>query len=85
MEYSDLRPVAELLARLSESISRFLEKPTAWHGRRSEQRQAFLDRVRRGVFAALYSFIADRLLSDLCRNGLEVRTRRSAQHPSVRN
>jgi len=65
MEYSDLRPVAELLARLSESISRFLEKPTAWHGPSDpEQRQAFLDRVRRGVFAALYSFIADRLLSD---------------------
>ena len=31
-EYGDLRPVAELLARLSESISRFLEEPAAWHG-----------------------------------------------------
>jgi energy-coupling factor transporter ATP-binding protein EcfA2 len=64
-EYSDLRPVAELLARLSESISRFLEKPAAWHGPSDpEQRQVFLDRVRRGVFAALHTFIAERLLSD---------------------
>lgn len=64
-EYSDLRPVAELLARLSESISRFLEKPAAWHGPSDpEQRQAFLDKVRRGVFSALHTFIADRLLSD---------------------
>jgi energy-coupling factor transporter ATP-binding protein EcfA2 len=64
-EYSDLRPVAELLARLSESISRFLEKPVAWYGPSDpEQRQAFLDRVRRGVFAALHTFIAGRLMSD---------------------
>ena len=31
-EFGDLRPVAELLARLSEAITRFLDKPLVWHG-----------------------------------------------------
>jgi hypothetical protein len=64
-EYGDLRPVAELLARLTESISRFLEEPAAWHGPSDPaQRQAFIDRVRRPVSAALDTFIGERLLSN---------------------
>jgi hypothetical protein len=62
-EYGDLRPVAELLERLSESIGRFLDKPR-WHGPTDPgQRQAAIDKVRQRVFAALRGFVEDRLLN----------------------
>lgn len=62
-EYSDLRPVAELVARLSESIGRFLDKPAVWHGPSDPlQRQIAIDRMRRRVFEALHSFVDGRLL-----------------------
>jgi hypothetical protein len=61
-EYGDLRPVAELLERLSESIGRFLDKPR-WHGPAdSGQRQAAINKVRQRVFEALRG-LADRLLN----------------------
>jgi len=64
-EYRDLRPAAELVARLSESIGRFLETPVAWHGPTDlGQRQAAVDRVRRRVFAALHPFVENRLLAN---------------------
>lgn len=62
-EYGDMRPVAELIERLSESIGRFLDKPR-WHGPAdAAQRQAAINKVRQRVFAALRSFIEDRLLN----------------------
>lgn len=64
-EYSDLRPVAELVARLSESIGRFLDSPATWHGPKdAKQRQAAIDGVRRRVFAALHPFVESRLLTN---------------------
>ena len=63
-EYGDLRPAAELIACLSESIGRFLDKPMAWHGPTDiRQRQAAIDKVRQGVSVALHKFVRDRLLS----------------------
>jgi hypothetical protein len=62
-EYSDLRPVAELVARLSESIGKFLDKPSRWHGPSdAAQRQAAIDKVRQRVFGALHALVEDRLL-----------------------
>ncbi len=63
-EYGDLRPAAELVACLSESIGRFLDKPLGWHGPSDPgQRQAAIDKVRQRVFAALHDFVGDRILS----------------------
>lgn len=63
-EYSDLRPAAELVACLSESIGRFLDKPIRWHGPSdADQRQTAIDNVRRRVFADLHGFVENRLLS----------------------
>jgi hypothetical protein len=57
-EYGDLLPVAELVARLSESVGRFLDKPLKWHGPAdAAQRQTAIDKVRQRVFAALHKFV----------------------------
>jgi hypothetical protein len=62
-EYGDMRPVAELLELLSESIGRFLEKPR-WRGPVDlVQRQAAIDKVRQRVFKALRGFVENRLLN----------------------
>jgi hypothetical protein len=62
-EYGDLRPVAELLQRLSESIGKFLDKPR-WRGPAdASQRQAAINKVRQCVFEALRGFVEDRLLN----------------------
>ena len=64
-EYADLRPVAELVARLSESIGRFLDKPFGWHGPvDAVQRQTAINRVRQHVFAELHKFVEDRLVAN---------------------
>ena len=62
-EYGDLRPVAELVERLSESIGRFLDKPRWLGPADSVQRQAAINKVRQRVFAALRGFVEDRLLN----------------------
>ena len=63
-EYRDLRPVADFVACLSESITRFLDKPILWKPKNhtdSEAEEA-LSRVQREVFARLHEFINKKLL-----------------------
>jgi hypothetical protein len=62
-EYGDLRPEAELVERLSESIGRFLDKPRWLGPADAGQRQAAINKVRQRVFAALRAFVEDRLLN----------------------
>ena len=66
VEYDYLRPVAELIARLSEGISRFLDKPVAWdpHGENEAEESEAIDRIRSEVFQALHSLAMERLINE---------------------
>ena len=63
-EYKDLRPVADFVARLSESITKFLDKPIRWKPRVPADTEAdeSLARVQREVFSRLHEFVEARLL-----------------------
>ena len=66
-EYRDLKPVSDFVARLSESITRFLDKPIRWNPTKiptdSEAEEA-LSRVQREVFTRLHEFVDKKLLRD---------------------
>jgi hypothetical protein len=63
-EYDTLRPVADLVARLTERISLFLDNPIRWTRDPvdDEEAQAAISGIRRGVFATVHEFVADRLV-----------------------
>jgi len=63
-EYKDLKPVADLVARLSESITKFLDRPIRWHPMTPSESEAdeALTRVQRAVFARLHAFVDEKIL-----------------------
>lgn len=65
-EYSDLRPVADLVARLQENISRWLDNPADWTRDPADdtERNAALSEVRQSVFAALHELAEQRMRKD---------------------
>lgn len=62
-EYDTLRPVADLVARLQENISRWLDSPAQWTRvpEDDEERNAALSGIRKAVFAALHDLAETRL------------------------
>jgi len=64
IEYDTLRPVADLLARLTEAVSRYLDRPISWkHAATDEQEeQAVIAQIRRGAAAALQELTARRMI-----------------------
>jgi hypothetical protein len=62
-EYHTLTPVADLLARLQEEASKWLDRPAGWTRQPNDEqeREAALDRIRRAVFARLYELTKHRL------------------------
>ena len=66
VEYDYLRPVAELIARLSERISCFLDKPVQGdpHGHNEEEESKAIGVVRREVFQSLHSLAMERLIEE---------------------
>jgi energy-coupling factor transporter ATP-binding protein EcfA2 len=64
VEYDTLRPLADLVARLTESISRFLDNPVRWTREPvdDEEAQAAISSIRRGVFSSLHDLVAERLI-----------------------
>ena len=66
VEYDSLRPVADLVARFTESISRFLDEPLEWTRSPSDdqEEQAAIDQVRRSVSAALHDLAVKRLVEE---------------------
>jgi hypothetical protein len=66
VEYDTLRPVADLVQRLTESISRFLDNPIRWTRQpaNDEEAEAAIAAIRRGVFATLHEFVARRLVNE---------------------
>lgn len=65
-EYDDLRPVADLVARLQEGISRWLDSPAGWSRDPKDQseREAALALVRQQVFGALHDLAQERLSAE---------------------
>ena len=63
-EYKDLKPVADLVARLSESITRFLDRPVQWKPRFPSDQEAdeALSLVQRAVFSRLHEFVETKLI-----------------------
>jgi hypothetical protein len=63
-EYKDLKPVADLVARLSESVTKFLDNPMRWKPRLPSDAEAeeALSRVQRAVFDRLHRFVETKLL-----------------------
>jgi hypothetical protein len=66
VEYSNLQPVADLIARLSESISRFLDRPTGWNREPTDaqEEQSAIAEVRRAVSNAIHELALRRLIDD---------------------
>jgi hypothetical protein len=64
IEYDNLKPVADLLARLSEEVSRFLDNPSHWQPRTPEEEdgETALAPIRRQVYADLHAFVERRLV-----------------------
>lgn len=62
-EYDTLRPVADLVARLQENISRWLDSPAQWTRtpEDDEERNAALAVIRKSVFTALHDLAEARL------------------------
>lgn len=65
-EYDNLTPVADLLARLQEEASKWLDRPAGWTRlpKDEDEREAALDVIRRAVFARLYELTRRRLRDD---------------------
>ena len=62
-EYDNLRPASDLIGRLQEEISRWLDSPAGWTRRPvdDEERMAALNPVRNAVFSALHDLVKERL------------------------
>ncbi len=69
-EYDNLTPVADLLARLQEEASKWLDRPSEWTRSPHDdgERELALDRIRRTVFARLYVLTKTRLTDDQVAN-----------------
>ena len=65
-EYSNLRPVADLLACLQEEAAKWLDRPAEWKGAPAsdEEREAALDPIRQIVFSKLHDLVSTRLRDD---------------------
>ncbi|MGH9892470.1 MAG: hypothetical protein ACREA0_10890, partial [bacterium] len=65
VEYLHLQPVAELIARLSEQIAKFLNEPVRWGGPPADdrEREQVIARVRRTVFSSLHALVEARIVN----------------------
>ena len=61
-EYDNLTPVADMLARLQEEASKWLDRPADWEGDGDEkEREDALDLIRQAVFSRLHALTQRRL------------------------
>ena len=63
-EYDTLMPVADLVARLNEAISRFLDLPVEWRGdpEDDQERQAAIARIQRDVSSKVHELALRRVV-----------------------
>lgn len=64
LEYDSLKPVADLVSRLTESISLYLDKPFSWTRSPNDEQEAdaAISNIRRGVSLALHEVAVKRLV-----------------------
>ena len=64
-EYDSLRPVADLVTQLRESLSRFLNTPISWTREPADEQeeQASIAHIRQMVDAALHDLAVKRLVA----------------------
>lgn len=65
VEYDSLRPVAELVGRISEQVSNFLDHPIGWTRIPADETEAqsAISRIRQVVFTELHGLALQRLIS----------------------
>jgi hypothetical protein len=75
-EYDTLRPASDLVGRLQEEISRWLDSPAGWTRQpaNDEERMAALNPVRNAVFSALHELVRTRLSDERRSNWLDAYT-----------
>ena len=63
-EYRHLMPIAELIGRLQEAISRFLDAPAKWDppAKDGDEASAAINRIRAEVNTTLHSFAMERIV-----------------------
>ena len=72
LEYDNLRPVADLLLRLQEAISRFLDNPMTWRSKpqTKEEEVEAINVIRQEVSTALHNLVRVRLADGQLQNWL---------------
>lgn len=72
-EYDSLRPVADLVQKLSEEVSKFLDNPIAWTPTMptEEEAEAAISEIRQQVFTELHTMVERRLVDDSLRQWRE--------------
>ena len=65
VEYDSLRPVADLVARLSESISLYLDKPIAWTRMPIDdaEAEAAISQIRRNLASEIHEISLERIIT----------------------
>jgi len=65
-QYGDLRPVADLIALLSERLARFMDSPREWNpiNPPDDARDVAVESVAQEVYSRLHALIKDRLFHD---------------------
>lgn len=63
VEYSNLRPVADLVSRITEEVSNYLDSPLKWNRspESEEEEQAAIDAIRQEVFQELHALAETRI------------------------
>ena len=63
-EYDTLTPIADLVARMTEAVSRFLDNPIDWTSEPEDdqKRQAAIAEIRRSVSTEMHEFASQRLV-----------------------
>ncbi len=87
-EYDSLRPVADLVGRVSEEVSNFLDHPIAWTRKPAseDEAQEAIAPIRRAVFSDLHGLALDRLIANHLadwRRTMEHRGKGSAERRAV--
>lgn len=88
VEYSSLRPVADLVRRITEEVSNYLDAPLGWTRQPTsdEEAQAAIDPIRQAVFASLHDLALARVIREHLvewRRALEYSGRGSADRRAV--
>lgn len=88
VEYDSLRPVADMVGRITEEVSNFLDHPVRWTRTPKDDTEAqeAIAPIRQAVFRELHSLAVERLLQEHLsdwRQGLEYKGKGSATRRAI--